>query len=213
MAKIKGNNPLKTFNSISSYGCCGRWFPHKYCSQWKHNWNRQKRTLGADDKAGVASAIKLALEVNKLNIDNGGLELIFTRDEEQSMVGINGVEFEAFEGEDILVLDSDKLGNFEISGAGYTKLTVEVLAPKGGHSGLDIGDSSRVNAAKLTAELANLIPQGVYKQSDELGVITSINLGSIVAGAVDNSIYRAVDEKLKGQKPQNLFATIQCQTL
>ncbi len=201
MAKIKGNNPLKKPIILSAHmDVVGDDSPINIV----HNGNiietDKKRTLGADDKAGVASAIKLALEVNKLNIDNGGLELIFTRDEEQSMVGINGVEFEAFEGEDILVLDSDKLGNFEISGAGYTKLAVEVLAPKGGHSGLDIGDSSRVNAAKLTAELANLIPQGVYKQNDELGVITSINLGSIVAGAVDNSIYRAVDEKIERSK-------------
>ena len=201
IAKIKGNNPLKKPLILSAHmDVVGDDSPINIV----HNGNiietDKKRTLGADDKAGVAAAIKLALEFNNSNIDNGGLELVFTRDEEQNMTGINGVQFNELEGEDILVLDSDKLGNFEISGAGYTKLTVEVLAPKGGHSGLDIGDSSRVNAAKLTAELANLIPQGVYKQSDELGVITSINLGSIVAGAVDNSIYRAVNEKIERSK-------------
>ena len=42
--------------------------------------------------------------------------------------------------------------------------------------------------------------ESLYKQNDELGVITSINLGSIVAGAVDNSIYRAVDEKVERSK-------------
>ncbi len=200
-AKLKGNNPLKKPLILSAHMDVVGDDSHVNIV---HNGNfietDKKRTLGADDKAGVAAAIKLALNLNDLNLDHGGLELIFTRDEEQSMVGITGVEFENFEGEDILVMDSDKLGNFEISGAGYTNLTVEILAPKGGHSGLDIGDKTRVNAAKLTAELANLIPQGVYKENEELGVITSINLGSIIAGAVDNSIYRAVNEKTERSK-------------
>ena len=47
------------------------------------------RTLGADDKAGVAAAIMLACEISKdKNMKHGGLEIIFTRDEEQNMSGI-----------------------------------------------------------------------------------------------------------------------------
>ncbi len=156
----------------------------------------KKRTLGADDKAGVSAAIKLALDIKKLNISHGGLEIVFTRDEEFTMTGIENVHFDELEGEDILVLDSDTLGNFEISGAGFTKLTLSVLTSKGGHSGIDIADETRLNAAKLIAELTNEIPQGVYKKN-ELGVITSINLGSIVAGGVDNSVYAAVENKIE----------------
>ena len=200
-AKIKGNNDSKKPLILSAHmDVVGDDSPVNIVYNGNFIETDKKRTLGADDKAGVAAAIKMALEANKLNINHGGLELIFTRDEEQSMVGINGVEFENFEGEDILVMDSDKLGNFEISGAGYTKMTVEVLAPKGGHSGLDIGDKTRLNAAKLTAELANIIPQGVYRENEELGVITSINIGSIVSGGIDNSVYRAVDEKIERSK-------------
>ena len=156
------------------------------------------RTLGADDKAGVAAAVKLALEVEKnmKNISHGGLEITLTRDEENNMTGIEHVEFDKIISEDVLVLDSDKLGNFEISGAGYSKLNISVITPFGGHSGLDIADEKRLNAAKLIAELVNNIPQGVYKQ-DKLGVITSINLGSIVAGGVDNSVYAAVENKIE----------------
>ncbi len=158
----------------------------------------KKRTLGADDKAGVAAALKLALDIQKTmnNIPHGGLEIIFTRDEENSMTGIENIRFNEIEAQDILVLDSDKLGSFEISGAGYSKLNLSVITPFGGHSGLDIGDKTKLNAAKLIAELVELIPQGVYKEN-ELGVITSINLGSIVAGGVDNSIYSAVENKIE----------------
>ena len=155
----------------------------------------KKRTLGADDKAGVAVALKLAFDISKTDISHGGLEIVLTRDEEYTMTGIENVEFDSLVGEDILVLDSDTLGNFEISGAGYTKLTLSVLTSKGGHSGIDIDDETRLNAAKLISELLYEIPQGVYKK-DELGVITSINLGSIVSGGVDNSIYAAVENKI-----------------
>ena len=156
----------------------------------------KKRTLGADDKAGVAIAVKLALEVKKMNIPHGGLEIILTKDEENGMTGIENVEFDKIKSKEVLVLDSDKLGNFEISGAGYSKLNISVTTPFGGHSGLDISDKTKLNAAKLTAELVNSIPQGVYKEND-LGVITSINLGSVVAGGVDNSIYSAVENKIE----------------
>ncbi len=156
----------------------------------------KKRTLGADDKAGVAIAVRLALEVKKMNSAHGGLEITLTKDEENSMTGIENVEFDKIDSKDILVLDSDKLGNFEISGAGYSKLNISVTTPFGGHSGLDIADKTKLNAAKLISELVCEIPQGVYKQN-ELGVITSINLGSIVAGGVDNSIFSAVENKIE----------------
>lgn len=157
----------------------------------------KRRTLGADDKAGVAVAVKLALDIEKnmKDIPHGGLEITLTRDEENNMTGIEHVQFDEIISEDVLVLDSDKLGNFEISGAGYTKLNISVITPYGGHSGLDIADNTKLNAAKLIAELINEIPQGVYMK-DELGVITSINIGSIVAGGVDNSIYSAVENNI-----------------
>ena len=163
------------------------------------------RTLGADDKAGVAAIVKLFLDM-KAEGDNsktgekplyGRVEAVFTRDEENSMTGIENVEFNRLNSEYALVLDSDKLGNFEISGAGYIKLTITVKTPYGGHSGLDIGDKKRLNAAKLIAEIVEKVPQGVQK-ADETGTITSINLGSIIGGGVENALYEAVKRNLKG---------------
>lgn len=146
------------------------------------------RTLGADDKAGVAAAIMLAIEtINNKELKHGGLEIIFTRDEEQNMSGIDNVDMNNIESEFILVLDADRLGQVQISGASYSKLTINVEALKGGHSGIDIDDETRLNAAKLIAELANKIPQGVYKK-DEFGTVTSINLGVIVGGGIATAI-------------------------
>lgn len=146
------------------------------------------RTLGADDKAGVAAAIMLAIELkNNKDLKHGGLEIMFTRDEEQNMTGIHNADLKNIEAEHVLVLDADKTGQVQISGASYTKLVVNITALKGGHSGIDIDDKTRLNAAKLLAELVNDIPQGVYKK-DEFGVITSINLGVVIGGGIETAI-------------------------
>lgn len=144
------------------------------------------RTLGADDKAGVSCAMMLAKETAAdKTLKHGGLEIVFTRDEEQNMTGARNINYKTLESEHILVLDGDRLGELQIAGAGYTKMTLSVTGTKGGHSGIDIADTSRVNAVKLLAEIMAQIPQGVYKQ-DETGVVTSINAGAIAAGGLKN---------------------------
>ena len=158
------------------------------------------RTLGADDKAGVAVALNLAIYLAKNpEIKHGGLEIVLTRDEETGMTGINHVNFEDLESSNVLVLDSDSLGNFEIAGAGYTKIDIEVKTSLGGHSGNDIQDKKRHNAAKLIADLVSKLPNGVFKVENGF-TITSCNLGSIVAGATDIGLERFLD-KTEHQKP------------
>ena len=144
------------------------------------------RTLGADDKAGVAQAIWLAKTIKEdTELKHGGLEIVFTKDEEQGMSGVHTVEFDKLNSEYILVLDSDKLGKLEISGAGYTKMILSVKAFKGGHSGIDIQDKTRLNAVNLISELISQLPHGVIKK-DKTGTITSLNAGAVVAGGVKN---------------------------
>lgn len=157
----------------------------------------KKRTLGADDKAGITAAISTACRIieNK-DLKHGGLEMVFTRDEESGMSGIKHVKMNELESEYALVLDSDSFGEVMIAGAGYTNVLVEVEGIKGGHSGNDIADTTRVNAAKLLADIVSEIPQGVYKQ-DEEGVVTSINLGVILGGGVDFPLQKMTKQDLK----------------
>ena len=142
------------------------------------------RTLGADNKAGIASILKLFETVKNSNAPHGGLEALFTRDEEVGMTGINHANFDEFEGEYVLVLDSDSLGNIEFAGADYTKMLLEVETLKGGHSGNDIWDKSRLNAINVIAEAICALPSGVWAK-DETGTITSLNAGAIVGGAIE----------------------------
>ena len=142
------------------------------------------RTLGADDKAGVANALYFAKYLNKrTDLMHGGLEIHFTRDEEDSMSGIKNTDFNKINSKYVLVLDSDALGQCLVAGASYVMIDLKVNAPKGGHSGNDIGDPTRANATKLIADLVSKLPQGVY-YSENGQVITSCNIGGIESGDV-----------------------------
>ena len=154
------------------------------------------RTLGADDKVGVACGLLLAKEVSTMSDPHGLLEVTFTRDEETGMSGAEHLEFDKMNSKYILVCDADKLGQLQVSGASYTNAKITVKSFKGGHSGIDIGDETRLNAAKLITELLAKFPQGAYYK-DETGVITSCNLGALVAGGIQNSVASIVDNGVK----------------
>ena len=148
------------------------------------NIHAEGRTLGADDKAGVANALLFAKEIANSEMKHGGLECIFTRDEESGMSGIRNVNFRNITSKYILVCDSDTLGQLEMAGASYTLVKINVKSHKAGHSGIDIGDKTRANAAKLLADLISKLPQGVYFEEDGK-VVTSCNLGGIQAGNIN----------------------------
>ena len=70
------------------------------------------------------------------------------------------------------------------SGASYTTVKIHVTSFKGGHSGIDIADSTRENAAKLIADIVSNLPQGVY-YSENGQVVTSCNIGGITSGNIN----------------------------
>lgn len=143
------------------------------------------RTLGADDKAGIANGLYFAINLAKSDIKHGGLELVFTRDEESGMSGIRHLDTTKLKSKYALVLDSDSLGQFMTSGASYTLVNIELKTFKGGHSGNDIHDKTRQNAGKLLAELVNELPQGVFYLDPQTSeTVTSCNLGGMRCGDV-----------------------------
>lgn len=153
------------------------------------------RTLGADNKAGVACALTLAKYLVENKVDHGGLEVILTRDEEHGMSGVHHVEFNKIQSKYALILDADKLGQLLISGASYTNAVLKVTTTYGGHSGLDIQDKNRLNAVKLISDLISKLPQGVY-YADETGTITSINLGTLIGGNIQNIVSKILSDNV-----------------
>ena len=184
----------KTVGSIFDSKVKGHTGEKASISQFQALCTALAATVGVGNIAGVAAAITLVKELKEQNIPHGKIEMVFTRDEENGLTGANNLDFSQFESEYVIVIDADKTGDVLTSGASFVKLNLAVNTYKGGHSGNDIDDKTRLNAVKLIAELMNDIPQGVYYKNKS-GVITSINAGAIIGGGVENSIKDFHSEK------------------
>lgn len=147
------------------------------------------RTLGADDKAGVAAILDLAIELSlpDSEIQHGPIEISFTRDEEMDMTGIRNLDTSKIHSKYAIIIDGERIGEHDTEGSGFTNIYIRVHSGKGGHSGINIADITRLNAIKVLSELDSRIPQGVYKKN-ESGTIISINAGVIVGGSAGTSI-------------------------
>lgn len=173
----------------------------------------KKRTLGADNKAGIAAIIDVAIELADVysNLSHGPVEITFTRDEEHSMTGIQNLDTSKISSKYALILDGESLGVIDRSGAGYTNIFVKISDGKGGHSGIDIADKTRVNALKVLAELDSMIPQGVYKK-DDTGVITSINAASFIGGSAGLLLGEKIKDLFK-EKPKKFPDELQTENI
>lgn len=117
-------------------------------------------TLGADNGMGCAAAMAVLLDKNLVH---GPIECLFTVDEEQGLIGANGLEKGFVTGDILLNLDSEEMGQLVIGCAGG-KVTIASLPYymedaaegqifhrvafrnlKGGHSGMEIA-LGRANA-------------------------------------------------------------------
>jgi dipeptidase D len=120
-------------------------------------------TLGADDGSGVAIAMAvLASQTPAL----GPIEALFTVNEEDGMDGALSLEPGVLQGDILINLDSEKVGEFTIGSAGgeyaavsaeyeqspvpagVAAYTISVSGLQGGHSGVDI-NLGRGHATKL----------------------------------------------------------------
>jgi len=174
------------------------------------------RTLGADNKAGVAAIMDLAL--NLPGIEHGPVEITFTRDEEKGMTGVRNLDTTKLQSKYALVADGGHLGEADTEGAGFTKVEIHIHNGKGGHSGINIHETHRINALKVLAEVIAAVPQGVYKSDPEKGTITSINAGLCTGGEVETGLLNViaseakVEYSIRSSQPDNeqeLLALIQ----
>ena len=154
------------------------------------------RTLGADDKAGVAAILDLAIDLANLEnkIEHGPIEITFTRDEEKGMTGMRSLNTSQLNSKYAVIADGERLGELDCEGAGFTNVQIKIYKGRGGHSGINIHEKSRISAIKVLSELDSKIPQGVYKFEQGKGVITSINAGVCTGGTLDTYISEVFKE-------------------
>ena len=164
------------------------------------DWIKADRTtLGADN--GIAIAIMLTLAEDETAI-HPPLELLFTVEEEQGLVGAHKLDPGLVSGKTLVNLDSEEEGVFTIgcAGGGSTYITMpvnwsalsaadiglelKVGGLQGGHSGEDI-NKHRANANKIIARVLDLIQREV-----------PIRLATLKGGSARNAIPRDAESVL-----------------
>ena len=150
-------------------------------------------TLGADNGMGCATAMAVLLDKDLVH---GPIECLFTVDEEQGLIGANGIQSGFVTGSILLNLDSEEHGQLVIGCAGG-KVTVATLPYKketpasgqkyyrihlnhfkGGHSGMEIG-LGRGNANQQLARF-------LWEMSQEM----PLSIAEIDGGNLANAIPR-----------------------
>ena len=156
------------------------------------DWVRAEgTTLGADNRMGCAAAMAVLLDKDLVH---GPIECLFTVDEEQGLIGANGLEAGFVTGDILLNLDSEEMGQLVIGCAGG-KVTVAslpynmVAAPeglifhkvsisnlKGGHSGMEIG----LGRANANQQLCRFLWEVSQKMDLSLAEIDGGNLANAI---------------------------------
>lgn len=159
------------------------------------DWVRAEgTTLGADNGMGCASAMAVLTDPDLVH---GPLEALFTVDEEQGLIGANGLQAGFITGDILLNLDSEEMGQLVIGCAGgkvtecrlpykredtpsnYECYEVKLAGLKGGHSGMEIG-MGRANANQQLAR--------ALWEADRH--VTNVEVAEIDGGGLANAIPR-----------------------
>ncbi len=137
-------------------------------------------TLGADNGIGCATAMAVLLDDTLVH---GPIEALFTVDEEQGLIGANGIQKGFVSGSILLNLDSEEHGQLVIGCAGgkvtvctypysteksplnYSFYKVHLNHLKGGHSGMEIGlgrGNANQQLARFLWETSQLMPIALH---------------------------------------------------
>ena len=148
-------------------------------------------TLGADNGMGCAAAMAVLIDPD---LEHGPIECLFTVDEEQGLIGANGLEKGFVTGDILLNLDSEEMGQLVIGCAGgkVTQASLPYLAVdsdkellyhivslhnlKGGHSGMEIA----LGRANANQQLCRFLWEVNKRFGIELAEIDGGNLANAI---------------------------------
>lgn len=171
-------------------------------------------TLGADN--GIGMAIILAI-LNSPKFKKYKLEGIFTVQEETTMLGAKTINVEEVKSKKIISLDNSKEGKMVISSANcmewFGKIRksyennnyenayeLEYSNFKGGHSGNDIQDKTRVNPIKLGIQLLAELENINISEIEGGSRVNVIPRNFKVTFSSKEDIYEILVEKVQNQK-------------
>jgi tripeptide aminopeptidase len=136
--------------------------------------------LGADDKAGVVSILEALRVIQEDGIEHGGLQVIFTVQEENGLIGSKNIDRRKIKGDFGYALDSSgEPGKVIIRAPGENTIKVRVRG-KTAHAGIE--PEKGINAIVLAGKALAQVKQG--RMDEE----TTANVGIIKGGQATNIV-------------------------
>jgi tripeptide aminopeptidase len=136
--------------------------------------------LGADDKAGIASAIEAVRAVKEANIPHGDILLFLTVSEEIGLKGASELEIDKWKPDFGYVLDTGPpVGSFVTRTATHDKLDFTIIG-KPAHAGKD--PEKGINAIQVASAAINGMRLGRIAEE------TTANIGIIEGGTAVNVV-------------------------
>ena len=174
-------------------------------------------TLGADNGLGCATGMAVLLDKELVH---GPIEVLFTVDEEQGLIGANGLQPGFITGPILLNLDSEEHGQLVIGCAGgkvtladlpyttvpapadlkYYKVQIDKL--KGGHSGMEIG----LGRANANQQLCRFLWEADQKFGITLCEIDGGNLANAIPRTAHAIVGVGADKAAEFEKEVKLFS-------
>ncbi len=136
--------------------------------------------LGGDCKAGVSAIMEALESINEDVIAHSPVEVIFTREEEPGLNGVQNLDFSLVKGTQAIVFDGEGPAS-QITSASPTYVGFEVeITGRSAHAGME--PEKGLSAIRIAADMITKLPQG------RLDGETTFNVGLIEGGQVRNAV-------------------------
>jgi tripeptide aminopeptidase len=136
--------------------------------------------LGADDRAGVAAALEMARIASQNPNSHGGIELLFTVQEELGCRGVSAIPLEQLRASYGFNLDGETPPGSIIRQAPRKMRYTCTIQGRSAHAALE--PEKGINAIRVAAEIITRLDQG---QVDEM---STANIGTITGGRQTNVV-------------------------
>ena len=144
--------------------------------------------LGGDDKTGVALMIELAHVIKEQKLTHGGVQFVFTLDEESGMHGSKNLDYCKIKAKDGLILDNESLDELLVRGPAVCDFIVEITGLTA-HAG--VCPEKGISALEVAAKALSMMKLG------RIDAETVCNFGIVSGGQVTNAVMPKIN--LKGE--------------
>lgn len=153
-------------------------------------------TLGSDDKGGVAMILDNLARLTgkhpaqKTPLPHVPLEILFSPDEESSCDSLKKLDGRTIRAKHAIVVDEFDVFKVTTGLASAVMIDINLSGLRGGHSGADITDKSRLNGISLMSEVVQKVKTGVIQMDPHYPnmPLISKNIGMVQAGYAPNAI-------------------------